>query len=129
MTDDWLDFIIACRSGQPHDYDIVIGTHALISEAVTFHNLALAVIDEQHRFGVEQRLRLRSCEGDEQYTPHLLMLSATPIPRTLAMSYLADMDVSVIDELPPGRTPIQTKLVSLGREFGPFGRIDACRVA
>ena len=95
------------------DYDIVIGTHALISEAVTFHNLALAVIDEQHRFGVEQRLRLRSCEGDEQYTPHLLMLSATPIPRTLAMSYLADMDVSVIDELPPGRTPIQTKLVSL----------------
>lgn len=97
------------------DYDIVIGTHALISEAVTFHNLALAVIDEQHRFGVEQRLRLRSCEGDEQYTPHLLMLSATPIPRTLAMSYLADMDVSVIDELPPGRTPIQTKLVSLAR--------------
>ncbi len=97
------------------DYDIVIGTHALISEAVTFHNLALAVIDEQHRFGVEQRLRLRSCAGGEQSTPHLLMLSATPIPRTLAMSYLADMDVSVIDELPPGRTPIRTKLVSLAR--------------
>ena len=97
------------------DYDIVIGTHALISEAVTFRNLALAVIDEQHRFGVEQRLRLRSALDTEKRTPHLLMLSATPIPRTLAMSYLADMDVSVIDELPPGRTPIKTKLVSIER--------------
>ena len=96
-------------------YDIVIGTHALISQAVTFKNLALVVIDEQHRFGVEQRLRLRSSTGSEKCTPHLLMLSATPIPRTLAMSYLADMDVSVIDKLPPGRTPIKTKLVSLER--------------
>ena len=98
------------------EYDLVIGTHALISENVTFKNLALAIIDEQHRFGVEQRLKLRSAsEKAEQKTPHLLMLSATPIPRTLAMSYLADIDVSVIDELPPGRTPIQTKLLALSR--------------
>lgn len=96
------------------NYDLVIGTHALISEGVTFKNLALAIIDEQHRFGVEQRLRLRSAEEKaHEKTPHLLMLSATPIPRTLAMSYLSDIDVSVIDELPPGRTPIKTKLVNL----------------
>ncbi len=94
------------------DYDLVIGTHALISENVTFKNLALAIIDEQHRFGVEQRLRLLSAQ-EKAKTPHLLMLSATPIPRTLAMSYLSDIDVSVIDELPPGRTPIKTKLVNL----------------
>ena len=98
------------------EYDLVIGTHALISENVTFKKLALAIIDEQHRFGVEQRLKLRSA-GDEteEKTPHLLMLSATPIPRTLAMSYLADIDVSIIDELPAGRKPIQTKLLALSR--------------
>jgi ATP-dependent DNA helicase RecG len=96
---------------------LVVGTHALIQEAVSFAKLGLAIVDEQHRFGVAQRLKLRAGLGrdDGAPTPHLLMLSATPIPRTLAMSYLADLDVSVIDELPPGRTPVVTKLVSTAR--------------
>lgn len=93
---------------------VVIGTHALIQDAVKFHKLGLAIVDEQHRFGVEQRLKLRNAV-QEGTLPHLLMLSATPIPRTLAMSYLADIDVSVIDELPPGRTPILTTLISMDR--------------
>lgn len=93
---------------------VVIGTHALIQDAVKFHKLGLAIVDEQHRFGVEQRLKLRNAV-QEGSLPHLLMLSATPIPRTLAMSYLADIDVSVIDELPPGRTPIVTTLISMDR--------------
>lgn len=93
---------------------VVIGTHALIQDAVKFHKLGLAIVDEQHRFGVEQRLKLRNAV-QEGTLPHLLMLSATPIPRTLAMSYLADIDVSVIDELPPGRTPIETTLISMDR--------------
>lgn len=93
---------------------VVIGTHALIQDAVKFHKLGLAIVDEQHRFGVEQRLKLRNAV-QEGTLPHLLMLSATPIPRTLAMSYLADIDVSVIDELPPGRTPIVTTLISTDR--------------
>lgn len=93
---------------------VVIGTHALIQDAVKFHKLGLAIVDEQHRFGVEQRLKLRNA-FQEGTLPHLLMLSATPIPRTLAMSYLADIDVSVIDELPPGRTPIVTTLISMDR--------------
>ncbi len=86
---------------------LVVGTHALIQEGVDFERLGLAIIDEQHRFGVQQRLALRQKGG----TPHQLMMSATPIPRTLAMSYYADLDVSVLDELPPGRTPIRTRLV------------------
>ena len=93
---------------------VVVGTHALIQEAVAFYKLGLSIVDEQHRFGVSQRLKLRSSNQDG-VLPHLLMLSATPIPRTLAMSYLADIDVSVIDELPPGRTPIVTTLVSMDR--------------
>ena len=93
---------------------VVIGTHALIQDAVNFHKLGLAIVDEQHRFGVEQRLKLRNAV-QEGTLPHLLMLSATPIPRTLAMSYLADIDVSVIDELPPGRTPIVTTLICMDR--------------
>lgn len=93
---------------------VVIGTHALIQDAVKFHKLGLAIVDEQHRFGVEQRLKLRNAV-QEGTLPHLLMLSATPIPRTLAMSNLADIDVSVIDELPPGRTPIVTTLISMDR--------------
>ncbi len=89
---------------------LVVGTHAVIQDQVVFKALGLAVIDEQHRFGVAQRLALRDklAEGE----PHLLMMSATPIPRTLAMSYYADLDVSTIDELPPGRTPVITKLVA-----------------
>jgi len=93
---------------------LVVGTHAVIQDQVVFKNLALAIIDEQHRFGVAQRLALRSKMGSDmsQGEPHLLMMTATPIPRTLAMSYYADLDVSTIDELPPGRTPIVTKVVA-----------------
>ena len=98
---------------------LVIGTHAVISEKVRFRRLALAIIDEQHRFGVAQRLALRGkATGDGSGTarePHMLMMSATPIPRTLAMSYYADLDVSTLDELPPGRTPIVTKVFGDGR--------------
>lgn len=103
---------------------LVIGTHAVISEKVRFKKLALAIIDEQHRFGVAQRLALRGkAEGDLE--PHLLMMSATPIPRTLAMSYYADLDVSTLDELPPGRTPIVTKLVAEHRRDEVIDRIQA----
>ncbi|HGH6966865.1 TPA: ATP-dependent DNA helicase RecG [Neisseria meningitidis] len=87
---------------------IAVGTHALFSDGVAFHNLGLTIVDEQHRFGVAQRLALKN-KGREV---HQLMMSATPIPRTLAMSFFADLDVSVIDELPPGRTPIKTRLVN-----------------
>ena len=125
---------------------LVIGTHAVIQEKVKFKNLALAIIDEQHRFGVAQRLALRSKaspapvavdglsptpalphtgKGGETALnePHLLMMTATPIPRTLAMSYYADLDVSTIDELPPGRTPIVTKLVNDARRDEVIERI------
>ena len=102
---------------------LVIGTHALIQEAVSFDRLGLAIVDEQHRFGVAQRLALRG--ADTGPAPHMLMLSATPIPRTLAMSYLADLDVSVIDELPPGRKPVVTKLVSTRRRDEVIARIRA----
>jgi ATP-dependent DNA helicase RecG len=128
---------------------LVIGTHAVISEKVRFKNLALAIIDEQHRFGVAQRLALRGKAGGGTFSPpeasphpseggqsglgrpgaglepHLLMMSATPIPRTLAMSYYADLDVSTLDELPPGRTPIVTKLVADHRRDEVIDRIQA----
>ena len=87
---------------------IAVGTHALFQDDVAFQNLGLVIVDEQHRFGVAQRLALKNKGRDV----HQLMMSATPIPRTLAMSFFADLDVSVIDELPPGRTPIQTRLVN-----------------
>ena len=135
---------------------LVIGTHAVIQDKVVFKNLALAIIDEQHRFGVAQRLALRSKmsaetvraepfdmlrtgpvdaaadpstssgrtgQGEAREEPHLLMMTATPIPRTLAMSYYADLDVSTIDELPPGRTPIVTKLVNDARRDEVIDRI------
>ena len=107
---------------------LVVGTHAVIQDQVQFKNLALAIIDEQHRFGVAQRLALRSKMGGAELgagEPHLLMMSATPIPRTLAMSYYADLDVSTIDELPPGRTPIVTKVVSDSRRHEVIERIRA----
>ncbi|MFB0915648.1 MAG: ATP-dependent DNA helicase RecG, partial [Burkholderiaceae bacterium] len=102
----------AVASGQAA---LVVGTHALIQDSVVFSQLGLVVIDEQHRFGVAQRLSLRhkltQTKAGVQLSPHLLMMTATPIPRTLAMSYYADLDVSTIDELPPGRTPIVTRVV------------------
>nr|WP_259373330.1 ATP-dependent DNA helicase RecG [Sphaerotilus natans] len=94
---------------------LVVGTHAVIQQEVQFARLGLAVIDEQHRFGVAQRLALRRKLAEQALEPHLLMMSATPIPRTLAMSYFADLDVSTIDELPPGRTPIVTRVFADGR--------------
>lgn len=90
---------------------LAVGTHALFQEDISFHNLGLVIVDEQHRFGVAQRLALKNKGSDV----HQLMMSATPIPRTLAMSFFADLDVSVIDELPPGRTPIVTRLVNSTR--------------
>jgi ATP-dependent DNA helicase RecG len=106
---------------------LVVGTHAVIQEQVIFKNLALAIIDEQHRFGVAQRLALRekmnAHDGMTEQEPHMLMMSATPIPRTLAMSYYADLDVSTLDELPPGRTPVVTKLVSEARRDELIERI------
>jgi ATP-dependent DNA helicase RecG len=96
---------------------LVIGTHALIQEKVEFERLGLAVIDEQHRFGVGQRLELRSKSAQATgLEPHILAMSATPIPRTLAMTYYADLDVSVIDEMPPGRTPIVTKVFAMEKK-------------
>ncbi len=108
---------------------VAVGTHALFQDQVGFRRLALAIVDEQHRFGVQQRLALRLKGTDEtaQLQPHQLMMSATPIPRTLAMTYYADLEVSVIDELPPGRTPVVTKLVSEARRDEVIGRVrDAC---
>ena len=107
---------------------LVVGTHAVIQDKVQFQRLALAIIDEQHRFGVAQRLALRSKmqpDADGQADPHLLMMTATPIPRTLAMSYYADLHVSTIDELPPGRTPVLTKLISQQRRDEVIARIGA----
>ena len=102
---------------------LVIGTHAIIQDKVQFKNLGLAIIDEQHRFGVAQRLALRSKMTLDGQEPHLLMMTATPIPRTLAMSYYADLEVSTIDELPPGRRPIVTKLVNDARRDEVIERI------
>jgi ATP-dependent DNA helicase RecG len=103
---------------------IVIGTHALIEDKVEFARLGLAIVDEQHRFGVRQRLALK----EKGLFAHQLAMSATPIPRTLAMSYYADLDVSVLDELPPGRTPVTTKLVAEARRDQVVARVhEACR--
>lgn len=113
-------------AGETH---IAVGTHALFQDEVRFKNLALAIVDEQHRFGVHQRLalRMKGAGAGNGAQPHQLMMSATPIPRTLAMSYYADLDVSVIDELPPGRTPVATKLISDKRRDEVIQRVrDAC---
>ncbi|MFZ2540226.1 MAG: ATP-dependent DNA helicase RecG [Gallionella sp.] len=118
---------------------LAIGTHALFQGQVSFHKLGLAIVDEQHKFGVQQRLALRKKgavsksvhherpDGFNSNEPHQLMMSATPIPRTLAMSYYADLDVSVIDEMPPGRTPMITKLISDERRDEVIARVrSAC---
>jgi ATP-dependent DNA helicase RecG len=102
---------------------LVVGTHAVIQHDVVFARLGLAVVDEQHRFGVAQRLALRAKLEEQALEPHLLMMSATPIPRTLAMTYFADLDVSTIDELPPGRTPVVTKLFADNRRDAVVERI------
>ena len=115
------DMLALIASGQAA---LVVGTHALIQDKVQFHKLALAIIDEQHRFGVAQRLALREKLGSSELEPHLLMMTATPIPRTLAMSYYADLDVSTIDELPPGRTPIVTKVIHDARRDEVIARIS-----
>ena len=104
---------------------LVIGTHALIQEGVEFAKLGFAVIDEQHRFGVKQRLQLQQKIDDVEIHCHQLMMSATPIPRTLAMTFYADLEVSVIDELPPGRSPIVTKLVKNERRQEVVGGLLA----
>ena len=101
---------------------LVIGTHALFQDNVKFAKLGLVIIDEQHRFGVDQRLALRN-KGDALYTPHQLVMTATPIPRTLAMSAYGDLDTSIIDELPPGRTPIQTVAIPIDRREEVLQRI------
>jgi ATP-dependent DNA helicase RecG len=111
---------------------VAVGTHALFQEGIEFRALGLAIVDEQHRFGVEQRLALREkgsgARGAARAEPHQLMMSATPIPRTLSMSYYADLDVSLIDELPPGRTPVTTKLIAAERRDEVLARVrDACR--
>lgn len=127
------------------EVDLLIGTHALIEDSVEFARLGLAIVDEQHRFGVAQRLALRAraeasgaasgAAGDSAnrnrraLLPHQLMMSATPIPRTLAMTYYADLDVSVLDEMPPGRKPVTTKLVSAARRDEVVARVRAAAQA
>jgi len=107
--------------------ELIVGTHALFQDNVEFAKLGLVIIDEQHRFGVDQRLALRN-KGAEQLTPHQLVMTATPIPRTLAMSAYGDLDTSIIDELPPGRTPIQTVTIPLDRREEVLHRIASnCR--
>jgi len=109
------------------DADVVIGTHAMFQESARFKRLALVVIDEQHRFGVQQRVALRD-KAPQHLAPHQLVMTATPIPRTLAQTLYADLDVSVIDELPPGRQPITTVVVSSERRGEVLARIGAaCR--
>jgi ATP-dependent DNA helicase RecG len=107
---------------------LVVGTHALFQEPVEFHNLGLTIIDEQHRFGVHQRLALREKGRRDNLTTHQLIMTATPIPRTLAMSAYADLDVSVIDELPPGRSPVNTVAIADQRRLEVVVRIrEACQ--
>jgi ATP-dependent DNA helicase RecG len=115
----------AVASGEAH---IAVGTHALFQQGVTFHQLALAIVDEQHRFGVQQRMQLKQKGEGDGSTPHQLIMTATPIPRTLAMTAYADLDVSVIDELPPGRTPIRTVVLPEERRADVIERVHAnCR--
>ena len=106
---------------------LAIGTHTLFQEQIEFNQLGLAIIDEQHRFGVHQRLALSLKANNAVIVPHQLMMTATPIPRTLSMSYYADLDVSVINELPPGRSPVTTKLIAESRRHEIILRIrEAC---
>ncbi|WP_027853423.1 ATP-dependent DNA helicase RecG [Marinobacterium litorale] len=134
ITVDWLvgkvkgkarsETLARTASGQAQ---VVVGTHALFQEDVHFADLALVVVDEQHRFGVHQRLTLREKGRDGNRTPHQLIMTATPIPRTLTMSAYADLDCSIIDELPPGRTPVNTVVIADGRRQEVIERVrQAC---
>jgi ATP-dependent DNA helicase RecG len=105
--------------------DIVIGTHALLTETVAFNSLAVVIIDEQHRFGVHQRATLRTKAGDDSSTPHVLVMTATPIPRTLSLTLFGDLDVSIIHGRPPGRQPIETKQIPLGRRAEAYAEVRA----
>jgi ATP-dependent DNA helicase RecG len=105
------------------EIDILVGTHALLTEAVSFRGLALAVIDEQHRFGVHQRATLRSKSGDADTAPHVLVMTATPIPRTLSLTVFGDLDVSIMRELPPGRQPIITRHVGTSQRQAVYGYV------
>jgi ATP-dependent DNA helicase RecG len=98
------------------DVDLVVGTHALITDNVQFHSLGLVVVDEQHRFGVEQRQRLK----DKGFNPHMLVMTATPIPRTLTLTIYGDLDTSVLDELPPGRQEIRTRWITRGKRQSAY---------
>jgi len=108
----------ACANGS---WDAVFGTHALISEGVAYDRLGLVVTDEQHRFGVRQRSTLQEKGAKETTAPHVLVMSATPIPRTLALILYGDLDVSVVDELPPGRTPVKTRIVPDEKREAMYG--------
>jgi len=116
--------VAAIKNGDAH---IVLGTHALFQEGIEFAKLALVIIDEQHRFGVQQRALLRDKGAQDDVHPHQLIMTATPIPRTLSMSFYADIDMSVIDELPPGRTPISTTVMLNSRRDEVIARVkEAC---
>ena len=104
---------------------LLIGTHALFQEGVLFERLGLIIIDEQHRFGVNQRMALRDKGRNSDTTPHQLIMTATPIPRTLTMTLYASMDCSVIDELPPGRSPVQTSVLANAKREAVMSRLDA----
>ncbi len=118
------DLLARIASG---DARVVVGTHALFQKDVAFHDLGLAIIDEQHRFGVHQRMKLREKGSREGGVPHQLIMTATPIPRSLAMTIYADLDLSVIDEMPPGRTPVQTVAVPDSRREEVMARVrQAC---
>ncbi|MBQ3485137.1 MAG: ATP-dependent DNA helicase RecG [Clostridia bacterium] len=108
----------ACRDGS---WQVIFGTHALISEGVGYRKLGLVVTDEQHRFGVRQRSSLQEKGKEETCAPHVLVMSATPIPRTLALILYGDLDVSIVDELPPGRTPVKTRVVPEAKRDAMYG--------
>lgn len=129
-----VDFLTSQLKGKPRketlealvngSTGIIIGTHALFQESVIFSRLGLVIIDEQHRFGVHQRLALKEKGQQAQFKPHQLVMTATPIPRTLAMLNYSDLDLSVIDELPPGRTPVETSVIPSDRRIEVIDRIS-----
>jgi ATP-dependent DNA helicase RecG len=113
------------RALADNECQLIIGTHALFQEGVTFARLGLIIIDEQHRFGVEQRLQLQQKGQHEQKSPHQLLMTATPIPRTLAMTQFSHLDLSIIDERPPGRTPVNTTVIHQDKRQSIITRLEA----